>query len=1473
MDERSRWVWIGWIVAFFLLVVLVAPKNMEHFEGDSVRICDCLGISRSSICFGVPSSCTSIRLKSTGSSEPDEYSGTQITLIIDKSLSMKGEKLASAIKAASSLISAIQPNDAVAIVAFSNESVLIQDFTDNKPYLLERLAGIRADGGTRYLPALNTALFKTSQIEDKPSKVVFLTDGEPEDISLRDVMFSKVQELAERGSCLYTIGYGNLSEKAVDILQGMALTSKKVLGCGRYFNSSEDALQEVLKRIMNDVSNKELRITIESPKPEAYQTDAVQVRISTNVDAFCSYSLNSRSKQDMVSFNISIIPDQGRNELEITCQSYLGRQDRKTASVTFYADKPLTAKGKKISVKDRDVKSILSDIAVSEGFAVHSRVIAREGETYLAFLVENAKPFRLDQVVIRQFIPEDVSNGRLLTENSYTLVQEMPIVVDFPFDSLLPGEKASFSYTLPGYVSAEDAKRIKTQITHAPITEDAINYVVSADELTRSSIDIEMRKRKADGKSQIHLSIAPQAPIEKLKVYMNIPKCMADRLNKLYFRNSNYIVLSDDPMVLWNFVDISERQELSAEVDADIYDDCLDEVGIITVAEGEKSIARKRQHSSLLPIAMLFLVIVLYLIDKTYLENNFRKTSATSKVAMTCIMIVLLITLAYPRAREKEGLSCSCFGVSYGDLCYGLVHDCSSKRSYKEHTESYCKIQSCEELLDMKASSGKPSDLTLIMDRSYSMKGTKITEAKNAAFAFLWMLSAEDRLALIQFDNQSELVQPFTNDLSVLADKISQIEPRWSTSYIPPLKEAYYNYLFNSRNSSRRQIIFVSDGAPSESHDEIFSEVRMLAQQVICLITIGFGEEIYPGSDAETVLKGMAAISEEATSCGRYYYSPTKMDSLKENIQEAYKESHQEKSPVKIMAEVGSFDINTAEPLFLDATAEIASFGKLPCRIPFRMSLVSDRGIKNELLYDEDSGRYYLGDMKFPEGVHHLTLHAEPFSGQKDCGFDYSQEIGSIVVKPFSGFSECSTASCHDVADYLSAESNETAVVYVTDSGFNPQNITIRKGTKVTWINRGKEPHQVISGEVEPDGLFSHLLLPNESFSYTYPEGGPFFYFDNYTGLGGMGLDLRFKRLLQSTAEDGIDLAIVIDQSGSMSGEMMAQVKNATKKLVSELSPKDRIAVIRFSDDAFLVSGFTDDRDLVQSKIESIYATGGTLYLPALEKVEKVFDQHSRSASKIVIFFSDGEPWDKGGKEAIMAKVRGLVEKKICIYAVGYGEEISPQSRGEMILREIVDISRNDTHCGRYLYSRLEEDRLSRIFGTIYYETKSLAESLDVLPRISRKVIYENETLAVSAKVLSSFNRQYLPGFKEGSCGPPADVRVAFIDEKNRTVLEKELSYSGSSSGYTGYIKGLKPGIYTAKFRAKARTSTGSLCGFEGSAEKSIIVLSGNETKVDFRFIAFIVALIVVYFALVINSSALKHIDAPAKEENEYKQD
>jgi len=144
-------------------------------------------------------------------------------------------------------------------------------------------------------------------------------------------------------------------------------------------------------------------------------------------------------------------------------------------------------------------------------------------------------------------------------------------------------------------------------------------------------------------------------------------------------------------------------------------------------------------------------------------------------------------------------------------------------------------------------------------------------------------------------------------------------------------------------------------------------------------------------------------------------------------------------------------------------------------------------------------------------------------------------------------------------------------------------------------------------------------------------------------------------------------MCLVIDRSGSMTGQRMELAKDAAKAAVELLTPQDFAAVIAFDNDAYVIAPMqsTASTSAIISAISTIEAAGGTNIYPALVEAHEQL-RRVPARLKHVILLTDGYS-APGDFEGI---ARQLARDQITVSTVGVVEADNE------LLKMIADIGR-----------------------------------------------------------------------------------------------------------------------------------------------------------------------------------------------------
>lgn len=110
----------------------------------------------------------------------------------------------------------------------------------------------------------------------------------------------------------------------------------------------------------------------------------------------------------------------------------------------------------------------------------------------------------------------------------------------------------------------------------------------------------------------------------------------------------------------------------------------------------------------------------------------------------------------------------------------------------------------------------RPLLIGIVIDSSGSMRGERIEQAREAACAFVKTLRDEDRVFVIDFDENVYLIQQPTHDKHEACASISSTEAVGGTALRDAVNAAYR--VIHQQESERRALVVLSDGEDSESH-------------------------------------------------------------------------------------------------------------------------------------------------------------------------------------------------------------------------------------------------------------------------------------------------------------------------------------------------------------------------------------------------------------------------------------------------------------------------------------------------------------------------------------------------------------------------------------------------------------------------------------------------------------------------------
>jgi Ca-activated chloride channel family protein len=158
--------------------------------------------------------------------------------------------------------------------------------------------------------------------------------------------------------------------------------------------------------------------------------------------------------------------------------------------------------------------------------------------------------------------------------------------------------------------------------------------------------------------------------------------------------------------------------------------------------------------------------------------------------------------------------------------------------------------------------------------------------------------------------------------------------------------------------------------------------------------------------------------------------------------------------------------------------------------------------------------------------------------------------------------------------------------------------------------------------------------------------------------------------VVQARLRPALNLALVIDRSGSMSGRKLSYARKAARFLAGELTARDRLAIVTFDGEVKVVvpSTLVADPLAFIAAINTIHSGGCTaLFDGWLAGAMQVAEHLEPTALNRVLLLSDGQANEGLTNSAeIAAKVAGLTAKGISTSAFGLGDGFDEDLMGAM---------------------------------------------------------------------------------------------------------------------------------------------------------------------------------------------------------------
>lgn len=242
-----------------------------------------------------------------------------------------------------------------------------------------------------------------------------------------------------------------------------------------------------------------------------------------------------------------------------------------------------------------------------------------------------------------------------------------------------------------------------------------------------------------------------------------------------------------------------------------------------------------------------------------------------------------------------------------------------------------------------------------------------------------------------------------------------------------------------------------------------------------------------------------------------------------------------------------------------------------------------------------------------------------------------------------------------------------------------------------------------------------------------------------------------------------VDVALILDRSGSMSGQKIIDAQNAAIAFLNFLDEKDRAVLISYSHTisvgnlAYMTS---DNKEKLKNEIKSLKAEGRTDIYNAMVAAIQVLSANPReNAPPVAILLTDGlHNWPTLLPDSdFIALAEQAKNYDIMFYTIGLGRDVN-----EPLLKKIAFITN-----GKYYFAATSNE-LKSIYEEIGSKLAFAGTKIEVLERIPPYLTYSGDASKTPYSVSSNGETTLI--WKIGSLKVGEEWEVTYTAKANKAV-------------------------------------------------------------------------------------------------------
>lgn len=215
-----------------------------------------------------------------------------------------------------------------------------------------------------------------------------------------------------------------------------------------------------------------------------------------------------------------------------------------------------------------------------------------------------------------------------------------------------------------------------------------------------------------------------------------------------------------------------------------------------------------------------------------------------------------------------------------------------------------------------------------------------------------------------------------------------------------------------------------------------------------------------------------------------------------------------------------------------------------------------------------------------------------------------------------------------------------------------------------------------------------------------------------------VSIELRSELLPTCRQQTPLDIVLVVDRSGSMSGNAFASAIRGVETFAGIIDfSQHQVAVIFFSDQPYLIQPFTFEREQIRVAVAGQFANGATRISAALEEARAVSGGALArpDAEQVLVLMTDAQAGDLSDEEATLQIAQEMRDAGVEIYTIGLGDVYQPVLTGVASSLENVSIARTESELEAVFAQVAREVSLNAGTGLRLFEEVS-ERNFQILP-------------------------------------------------------------------------------------------------------------------------------------------------------------